>query len=115
VEMRESPLSKVVVPMPKVTAVIGKQEARAAFQTRIAAVVNRLIGNYCTMEHTACVTLRHGRLNRVFELADMSYRPRPEPLAHAMKKQQPRRRKRRKLHPTQGTRPLSNKKCLLNP
>jgi hypothetical protein len=31
--MRESPLLEAVVPMPKVTTVIGKQEARAAFET----------------------------------------------------------------------------------
>jgi hypothetical protein len=31
VEMKETPLSKVVVPMPKVTPVIGAQESGAAF------------------------------------------------------------------------------------
>jgi hypothetical protein len=86
VEMNESPLSKVVVTMLKVTAIIEKQEAGAAFEAQIIAAANQLIGNYYTAEHNACTTLRHGQLNRVFELASVSYHPHPEPIARATRK-----------------------------
>jgi hypothetical protein len=44
--MKESPLSKVVVPMPQVTPIIGAHETGAAFMARIANVINLLVGNY---------------------------------------------------------------------
>jgi hypothetical protein len=54
--------SKVVVLMPKVTLIIGKEEMG---WTWIAAAANQLVGNYSAMEHNACaMQLRHGRLNR---------------------------------------------------
>jgi hypothetical protein len=59
--------------MPKVTAVIGEQEVGAAFEARIAAAANQLIENYCVVEHNSCMTLRHGRLNHIFELVGVSY------------------------------------------
>jgi hypothetical protein len=40
VETRESPLSMVVVPMPKVTSTIKKQESWVAFKARIVVVEN---------------------------------------------------------------------------
>jgi hypothetical protein len=59
--MRESPLSKVTVPMPQVTAVIGEKETSAAFETRAVAAANTLVGNYNATEHKSCTTqLRHG-------------------------------------------------------
>jgi hypothetical protein len=38
------------------------------------------------MKHNACVMLQHGWLNRVFELAGMSYQHRLEPIARTTKK-----------------------------
>jgi hypothetical protein len=43
--------SKVVVLMPKVTLIIGKEEMG---WTWIAAAANQLVGNYSAMEHNAC-------------------------------------------------------------
>jgi hypothetical protein len=60
VEKRETPLSKVVVPMPKVTPIIGKQESEAAFEARIIATANLLAGNYCVPEHNSYTGLWHG-------------------------------------------------------
>jgi hypothetical protein len=89
VEMKESPLLMVVVPMPKVSAIIGKQEMGAAFKTWITAVSNQLVGNYSAIEHNVCATqLQHGQLNRVIELEGMNYQPRPEPIVCATKKHQ---------------------------
>jgi hypothetical protein len=54
VEMKETPLSKVVVPMPRVTIVIGAQEPGDEFEVRIVNVANLLVGNYNVKEHNAC-------------------------------------------------------------
>jgi hypothetical protein len=51
VETRESPLSKVVVPMPQVDAAIGTGESGAKFEARIVHAVNLLVGNYNVAEH----------------------------------------------------------------
>jgi hypothetical protein len=60
VEVKESPLSKVVVPMPQVTTVIGAQEPGTAFEVQIANVTNLLVANYNITEHNAYRGLRHG-------------------------------------------------------
>jgi hypothetical protein len=73
VEPKETPLSKVVVLMPQVTPIIGVQELGATFKTRIAKAASLLVGNYNISEHNAYKGLRHGRLNRVFELASVLY------------------------------------------
>jgi hypothetical protein len=62
VESTKSPLSKVVVLMPQVTATIDKQEPVAKFEARIESVVNLLVGNYNVVEHKAYQGLQHGRL-----------------------------------------------------
>jgi hypothetical protein len=85
----ESPISKVVVPMPKVTPMIGKKESEAAFEVWIVQAANQQLGNYCMTEDNSCTGLLHGWLNHVFELAGVPYQPRPEPLAHATKKRKP--------------------------
>jgi hypothetical protein len=69
VERTESPLSKVTVVMPKVTAIIAEWETGAAFEARIALVANKLIGNYGSAEHR----IGTSQLNHVFELAGVSY------------------------------------------
>jgi hypothetical protein len=60
VEMKETPLSKVVVPMPKVTPTIGTKESEAAFETRIVNTANLLVNDYNVMEHNAYTGLHHG-------------------------------------------------------
>jgi hypothetical protein len=87
VERMESPLSKVIMPMSKVTAIIGKQDTGAAFEARIVVAANQLVGNYNMLEHRACVSpLQHSWLNHVKELVDMNYEARVEPLARVTKK-----------------------------
>jgi hypothetical protein len=86
VETKETPLSKVVVPMLKVTPIIGMKESEAAFEMRIVNAVNLLVGNYNAAEYNAYTELRHGQLNCVFELAGVLCQPRPEPIRHAPKK-----------------------------
>jgi hypothetical protein len=82
VETKEDPLSKVIVPKLQVTAVIGEKETLAAFEARVVAAANVLVGNYIPIGHKSCMTqLRHGWLNRVFELVGVTCWPRAEPLA----------------------------------
>jgi hypothetical protein len=68
-ETKEFSLSKVVVPMPLVDAVIGYEESRAKFEARIVNAANLLVDNYNIAEHNAYQGLRHGQLNHIFELA----------------------------------------------
>jgi hypothetical protein len=88
VERKETPLSKVMMPMPNVTPTIGKQKSEAAFKAWIVATANLLVGNYCMMELNSCMGLRHGLLNHVFELAGVLCQPRLEPIARVSKKRQ---------------------------
>jgi hypothetical protein len=86
VKRKEISLSKVMVPMLKLTPTIGKHELETALKAWIAATANMLIVNYCVTEHNSCTGLRHGQLNRVFELADVLCQPHPKPIAHVSKK-----------------------------
>jgi hypothetical protein len=79
VEKKETPLSKVMVPMPKVTPIIVKQESEAAFEAQIVAASSLPVGNYCITENNTYMGLRHGRINHVFDLSGVHYLPHPEP------------------------------------
>jgi hypothetical protein len=65
VETKETPLSKVIVPMPKVTPAIGAKENGSTFETRIVNATNLLIDKYNVVEHNAYTGLRHGCLNHI--------------------------------------------------
>jgi hypothetical protein len=67
VETKETPLSKVVVPMPQVTPVIRAQVLGSTFEVRIATAACLLVGNYNIAEHNAYKCVHQGWLNRVFE------------------------------------------------
>jgi hypothetical protein len=60
VEKKETPLSKVMVPMPKVTPTIAKQESKAAFEAWIVAAANLLVGNYYITGNNTYMGLQHG-------------------------------------------------------
>jgi hypothetical protein len=79
-EMKESPLSQVLVPMPQITTTIGDRVSQSQFLACIKDVVNLLVGKYNVAEHTAYQELRHGRLNHIFMLARILCLPRPEPV-----------------------------------
>jgi hypothetical protein len=53
VEIKETPLSKVIVSMPRVNPIIGTKESGAAFETRIVQTANLLVSNYNIAEHNA--------------------------------------------------------------
>jgi hypothetical protein len=74
VEMKESPLSKVIVLMPRVTTAIGQRESEATFVARIEKAVNELVGRYNIVEHNVYQGLRYGQLNHVLKC-----RPPPSP------------------------------------
>jgi hypothetical protein len=85
VEMKESPLLMVVVPMPQIDVAIGTEESRAKFEACIMNAVNLLAGNYNVAEHNAYQVLQHGWLNHVFELAGVLCQPWPEPIVQKHK------------------------------
>jgi hypothetical protein len=60
VETKESPLSKVMVPMPQITAAIREWESEAKFVAHVENDVNLLVGNYNIADHKAYQGLRHG-------------------------------------------------------
>jgi hypothetical protein len=80
VETKETPLSRVVVSMLKVTLSIGVKETESVFETWVVNVANLLVGKYIIMEHNAYTGLRYGQLNRVFELAGVLCQPHVEPV-----------------------------------
>jgi hypothetical protein len=80
VQMKESPLSKVMVSKPQITAAIGERESEAKFVARIKKSMNLLDGKYNIAEHKANHGLRHGRLNHIFGLVGVLCQPRPEPI-----------------------------------
>jgi hypothetical protein len=69
VETAEAPLSKVTVPLPKVSAMKGSKNSDRDFVARIATAANKLVGCYGATEHRICLgQIPKGRLNCVFEV-----------------------------------------------
>jgi hypothetical protein len=78
----ETPLSKVMVPLPKFAAAKPPDEDGANFVTRIVARGDKLVGRYGWNKHQAYLAqLPTGRLNHVFEVAGIEYPARPVPEA----------------------------------
>jgi hypothetical protein len=75
VETKESPLSKVMVPMPQITTAIGQWESEAKFVVCIEHVVNLLVAKYNVAERKDYQGLQHGWLNRIFELVGVLCQP----------------------------------------
>jgi hypothetical protein len=68
----EAPLSKVMVPLPKIAAMEPTNASSDKSVARIAAHVDRLVGHYGWNELQACLAqVPNSRLNRVFEVADI--------------------------------------------
>jgi hypothetical protein len=82
---KESPLSKVVVPMPQIDAAIKTEESRAEFEARIMNTANLLVGNYNVAEHNSYQGLWHGRFNHIFKLASVLCQPRSKPIVRKYK------------------------------
>jgi hypothetical protein len=72
-ERKESPMSKVLVPMPQITAAIGEREPEAKFVALIEDARNESVGRYNITEHNAYQGIRHWWRNHIFELARILY------------------------------------------
>jgi hypothetical protein len=70
----------VLVPMPQITIAIEEPKSEAKFVVRIKDTANELVGRYNIMEYNAYHGLRHGRLNRIFELVEILCQPHPKPV-----------------------------------
>jgi hypothetical protein len=80
VAMRTTLVSKLKVPLPKFTAVRkDDDEDDVQFLARVELEAEGIVGSYTKPEHDACLAHVHngGRLNRVFELAGVTYGPCP--------------------------------------
>jgi hypothetical protein len=75
-----TPVSQLRVPLPRFVAVHKDDEDHVKFLARVELEAEGVVGSYTHPEHDACITnLRNrGRLNWVFELAGVTYGPRPE-------------------------------------
>jgi hypothetical protein len=71
--------------MPKAIPNVGTKELVAAFKTWIMNATSLLVSMYNVMDNNAYTSLRHGWLNRVFELAGMLCQPRLEPIPRKRK------------------------------
>jgi hypothetical protein len=72
---------KLRVPLSKFVAIHRESEDDVQFLARVGLEAEGIVGSYTRPEHDACITnLRNGgRLNRVFQLAEVAYGPQPEP------------------------------------
>jgi hypothetical protein len=85
VETKDSPLSKVMVPMPQIGTAIRERVSSAKFAARVEKAADELVGRYNLAKHNAYKGLRHGQFNHIFELARFLCEPRPEPIGHKCK------------------------------
>jgi hypothetical protein len=87
-------ISKLKVPLLKFVAVHKDDEDDVQFLAMVELEAKGIMGSYTHLEHESCITnlCNGGRLNRVFELAEVAYGPRLEPntdeFTEALKKRQ---------------------------
>jgi hypothetical protein len=76
-----TPVSKLIVPLPKFVVVHNDDEDDVQFLARVELEAEGIVSSYTLPEHEACImSLRNGGpLNKVFELVEVVYGPRPEP------------------------------------
>jgi hypothetical protein len=77
-----TPVSKLMVPLPKFVAA-RKDDIK--FLVRVELDAKVIVGSYTCLDHDASIAGLHneGRLNRVFELARVAYGPHPVPSSDA--------------------------------
>jgi hypothetical protein len=76
-----TPVSKLKVPLSKFVVVHKDDKDDVQFLARVELEAEGIVGSYTHPEHEVCIMNLHneGRLNRVFELAEVAYGHRPEP------------------------------------
>jgi hypothetical protein len=76
-----TPVSKLRVPLPKFVAVHKNNVGDVQFLAWVEPEAEGIVGSYSCPEHDVCVANlpNGGRLNWVFELAEVAYGPWPEP------------------------------------
>jgi hypothetical protein len=82
VATRMTPISKLKVPLPKFGAFCkDNNEDDVQFLVRVELEAKGIIGSYTKVEHNTCLAhvRNRGRLNCIFELAGVAYRPHAVP------------------------------------
>jgi hypothetical protein len=74
-----TPVLKLKMPLPKFVAARKDDKDDVQFLARIELDAEGIVGSYTRLEHDGCIaSLRNGgRLNLIFKLAGVAYRPRP--------------------------------------
>jgi hypothetical protein len=87
VEDGEMPVSKTTLPLLEFPFAGFPEETDDRFRARVELAVENVVGSYAGGEHDSCIAAvpNEGRLNQVFEQADMPYGPRLEPGSEASK------------------------------
>jgi hypothetical protein len=76
----ETPVSRLIVCLPNFPVARHPDEMIDGFRARVQIAVVNVVGRYSCGEHKMCVEMlpNGGRVNRVFEEADVLYEPRLE-------------------------------------
>jgi hypothetical protein len=77
----KTPVSKLTVPLPEFHAAKAKGESDAQILARVELEAENILGCYSRLKHEASIKSlpNGGYLNRVFEMAVITYSPRPPP------------------------------------
>jgi hypothetical protein len=77
----ETPMSKLMVPLPEFPIARHPDKTNDGFQVRVEIATMNIVGRYTCGEHRVCIEVlpNGGWVNRVFEQADIPYEPRLEP------------------------------------
>jgi hypothetical protein len=91
---RETPVSKLCLPLPEFPIARLPDEMNGHFHVRVELVAENIMGTYACGEHDVCITsvLNGGRLNRMFEQAGVLYGPHSEPGSKASKEAERKRK-----------------------
>jgi hypothetical protein len=92
----EMPVSMLTLPLPKFPVARLPGETTDGFRARVELVAVNVVWRYARGEHDACilVVLNGGRVNRVFEQADVPYMPRLVPRSEASKEAEKKEKRR---------------------
>jgi hypothetical protein len=87
IEDGERPVSKITLPLPEFPVARFPEETDDHFRARVELAIENVLGSYASGEHDACIAAvpNEGRLNQVFEQADVPYGARLEPGSEASK------------------------------
>jgi hypothetical protein len=112
----ETPVLKLVVPMPTFPITNLPDEMNDNFVAMVELAVANVTGRYASGEHYVCITTvpNGGQVNRVFEQANVPYGPRLEPRSEASKEATQKRKSDAGVVPVGKCAKVSGRKVILS-